>query len=131
MISANARNLRALHVETSFKENLMIGLCEELKALAGNQVLWVLSISVDMDICESKALIEDVFRRLEEVLMDPGWSTLVQVWVDIKVVRWDFLRPVTVGPDLELDLVPGAYLGRLSSRGILHYQWKDWSKPIF
>ena len=69
IISANARNLRTLQVMTVLKgkhnHTLMIGLCEELKALAGNKVLQVLKFTFSMEGCESKALVENAFRRLE------------------------------------------------------------------
>lgn len=99
---------------------LMCGLCEELKALAGNKVLQVLKLTFRMNGCESKALIEDAFRRLGEVLMDPGWSALECVSIDI-VVACCYQRVAR----LELNLVPEMYFDRLSSRKILSYKWAD------
>ena len=71
MISVNARNLRTLQVITLLKGkkfHTMCGLCEELRALAGNKainkVLQVLKFTFRMDGCESKAFVENAFRRL-------------------------------------------------------------------
>lgn len=124
IISVNARNLRTLQVMTLLKgkrsHTLMIGLCEELKTLAGNEVLQVLKFTFSMEGCESKALVENAFRKLEEVLMDPGWSTLVCVSINI-VVRCCYREVAR----LKLNSVPEKYFGRLSSRKILSYKWED------
>ena len=100
---------------------MLIGICEELKALAGNnKVLQVLEFSFLMGGCLSKGFVENAFRRLEEVLMDPGWSALVCVSIDMLVQCCD--EGVA---KLELNVVPEMYLGRLSSRKILSYKWGD------
>ena len=98
---------------TSLKSKL----CEELKALAGNKVLQVLKFTFRIDGCESKALVENAFRNLAEVLMDPGWSALVYVAIDIVVAC---CHQEVAG--LELNLVPDMYLGCLSCRKILFYK---------
>ena len=98
-----------------------IAICEELKVLAGNNlntVLQVLKFTFLVGGCLSKGLIENASRRLEEVLMDPGWSALVCVSIDILV--WCCGQGVA---KLELNLVPEMYLGRLSSPKILSYKW--------
>ena len=64
--------------------------------------------------------VKNVFRSLEEVLMGPGWSALVCVSIDIEVAC---CREAV--EELRLCLVPELYLGRLSSRKILSYKWKD------
>lgn len=124
IISVNARNLRTLQVMTLLKgkrsHTLMIGLCEELKTLAGNEILQVLKFTFSMEGCESKALVENAFRKLEEVLMDPGWSALVCVSINI-VVRCCYREVAR----LKLNSVPEKYFGRLSSRKILSYKWED------
>ena len=126
MISAHARNLRTLQVTTSLKGSsgrILMGPCEELKLLAGNGVLQVqvLKFKIYLNSLESKAEVENGFRRLEEVLMDPGWSALVCVSIDIFVNR----RYKQFAAELELNSIPERYLGRLLSRGILSYKWKD------
>jgi len=125
MISVNARNLRTLQVITLFEGSYsytpMCGLCEELKALAGNKILQVLKFTFIMNGSEPDALVENAFRRLEEVLMDPGWSALVCVSIDIVVAcRYQWYAGLE-----QLNSVPEMYLGRLSSRKILSYKWAD------
>ena len=74
MISVNAQNLKTLQVKTSLEgrhsHTLMCGLCEELKALAGNKVLQILKFTFIVNGPETDALVETAFTRLEEVLMD-------------------------------------------------------------
>ncbi|KAF8808939.1 hypothetical protein BYT27DRAFT_7188471 [Phlegmacium glaucopus] len=125
MISSNARNLRSLEVMSVFKSRrshaLMIGLCEELEALTGNNVLQFLKITFVMDGCESRTLVETAFGRLEEVLMDPGWSALkcVSIEIHVRCCYRDARR-------LELNSVPEVYLSRLSGRKILDYKGPDY-----
>lgn len=126
MISVNARNLKTLQVVTvlngrqSHPLSLMAGLCNELEALAGNKVLQTLKFTFNMGGCESKAVVETAFSRLEEVLMDRGWSALMHVSIEIKVMccLW-------VAGRVELKSIPDMYLGRLSSRKILYYNCPD------
>ena len=122
MISINARSLRTLHVVTLLRGDLVIDLCEELKALAGNKVLQVLKFTLIMRFYESEDVVGNTFRKLEEMLMDPGWSALVCVSIDIVVSDYE-----CVGLDFELSSVPEMYLGRLSSRKILSYKWSNTS----
>ena len=122
MISISARNLRTLHVNLRtlhVMTTLMLSISDELKALAGNNVLQVLKISFVMGGCESECYIEDAFRSLEEVLMDPGWSALVCVSIDIEV---ECCREAA---KRKMYSVPEMYLGRLLSRKILSYECED------
>ena len=129
MISANARNLKSLQlmtVLTSSENHIpMIGLCEELEALAKNNVLQILKFTFSMDGCGSKAVVEAAFGRLEEVLMDQGWSTLMRVSIEITV---ECCRGVA--GKLGLKSVPELYLGRLLSRKILDYKCPDFDSMV-
>ena len=125
MISVNAQNLRTLQVITFLEGSQshipMCGLCEELKALAGNKVLQILKFTFIVNGPETDALVETAFTRLEEVLMDPGWSALVFVsieMVDSSNFQW------YMGLE-HLISVPEMYLGRLSSRKILIFKWAN------
>ena len=124
MISVNAQSLRTLQVITLFEGRHghipMCGLCEELKALAGSKVLQVLKFIFIMNGSEPDALVENAFRKLEEVLMDPGWSALVCVSIDMVDSSYQWYAELD-----QLKLVPELYLGRLSSRKILSYKWAD------
>jgi len=98
----------------------MLGLCEELEALAGSKGLQVLNFAFTMEGCESKSMVETSFGKLEEVLMNPGWSALKCVSIEVYVgcCLRDARR-------LELNSVPEMYLSRLSSREILDYKLSD------
>jgi hypothetical protein len=129
MISVNARNLRTLQLMTlltgSQSPTPMIGLCEELEALARNNVFQILKFTFSMDGCESKAVIKSAFGRLEDVLMDQGWSSLMRVSIEIRVrcCHW-------VAGKLGLESIPEMYLGRLLSRKILDYKCPDFDSIV-
>jgi hypothetical protein len=96
---------------------MLVGLCEELEALAGCNVLRVLNFKFTVDGCESKTWLKDAFERLEEVLMSTGWSALKRVFVEIRLGCCS-----RQGERLHLESLPELYLSRLSSWGILVYK---------
>ena len=63
----------------------LAGLCEELEAMAGYNILEVLSIEVQVDANESGDFIGSIIQKLEKVLVKPGWSVLRQVSFRVSV----------------------------------------------
>ena len=64
---------------------------------------------------EPDSLVENAFRRLEEVLMDPGWSTLERDSIG-KVLGRSYQSYAGLE---QLNSVPEMYLACLSSRKFL------------
>lgn len=64
---------------------------------------------------EPDSLVENAFRRLEEVLMDPGWSALERDSIG-KVAGRSYQWYAGLE---QLNSVPEMYLGCLSSRKFL------------
>jgi len=89
------------------------GLCEELKGMAGHNVLEALSFEVDVIRNETADSIGSMIQNVEKVLVKPGWSALRQV---------SFTRLITcclVEDSAELaeeipSLLPDKYLSYLS-----------------
>ena len=55
------------------------GVCEELEAMAGHNMLESLSFEINVDGHETEDFIGSVIQKVEEILVKPGWSALRQV----------------------------------------------------
>ena len=90
VLSPSARTLKEFDFTISLYSipQPLTGLCEELEAMAGNNVLEAVSFEVLIDGGETEDLIGSTFRKLEEVLVKPGWSALRQVSFKVSVASW-------------------------------------------
>ena len=120
ILSSGTRALKALGFTVSasllyISLNLRLaGLCEGLEAMAGHNMLEALSIDLHVDDQEeTEDSVGSEVRRIEEVLVKPGWSALKQVSFKITLIHWG------TGPNLELykaleQTIPDKYLNHLS-----------------
>jgi hypothetical protein len=82
VLSPSARNLKVLSLSIplySIGGLPLGGLCEELEAMAGDNMLEVLSCEVCVYPSHTKDIIGSVIRNVEKVLIKPGWSSLRQI----------------------------------------------------
>lgn len=124
MVSLSAHNLTILEFTGPLKSKpndlMLVGLCDELETLARyTNVLQVLNLKIIVDGCESKTFVETAFGRLEEVLMNTGWSALKRVLVEVVVKCCNASRGAQM---LNLASVPELYLGRLSDLLVYKFQ---------
>ena len=96
LLSPGARTLKILDLKVLIVEayeeyfyHLFEGICEELEALTGNNLLEALSfeIVVGVDCDEAEDGIGSMIQNVEKVLVKPGWSTLRQVSFKVPVVH--------------------------------------------
>jgi len=92
----------------------LAGLCEELEAMAGHNMLEVLSLKVKLDdpdtATRTKDSIGSIIQNVEKVLVKPGWSALRQVSFKLSVARWGNSAELLE----ELQSLPDEYLSHLS-----------------
>jgi hypothetical protein len=91
------------------------GLCEELEALAGYNMLEALSFEVQLEVdgLETEDFIGSIIQKVEGVLVKPGWSALRQV--SLKVSFWPTLTREDSKKLFErLQSLPDKYLSNLS-----------------
>ena len=91
----------------------LAGLCEELEAMAGHNIMEVLSIEVQVDANESGDLIGSIIQKLEKVLVNPGWSVLRQVSFRVFVACFHKSSGNRAGLSKVLELLPDKYLSYL------------------
>jgi hypothetical protein len=94
------------------------GLCEELEAMAGHNVLEALSVHVEVDGPEEEDLIGSIFRKVEKTLVESGWSALRRVSFKVSIIfcmvsRDDISWEDSVKLFEALQSLPDKYLSHL------------------
>ena len=82
-LSPTAHILKVLGLTVGYRSSVCSGVCEELEAMAGHNMLEVLSFEVKVSGLESEDFIGSVFQKVEEILVKPGWSALGQVYFKV------------------------------------------------
>ena len=122
VLSPGASTLKVLdlkvHIDVSYENFLyepLEGICEELEALAGNNVLEALSfeivVPVRVDIDETENYIGSLIQEMEKVLVKPGWSTLRQVSFKLPILGFSARNSVELSKMLQS--LPDKYLSHL------------------
>jgi hypothetical protein len=110
----SARNLKVLNLSISLysiEANLPLGgLCEELEAMAGHNMLEALSCEVCVFPSQTKDIIGSVIQNMEKVLVKPGWSSLRQVSLKLSCMA----SGCGGISSEELQSLPDEYLSHLS-----------------
>ena len=92
ILSRRARTLKFLDLAVSLYNKrtsvLLGGICEELEALAGHNMLEALSFIVYFDGHETEDLIGSIIQKVEGVLVKPGWFALRKVSFKLEVSFW-------------------------------------------
>ena len=106
MLSPRARTLKELDLGVwTHSDHQQLGLCEELEAMAGNNVLEDLSLTLVPENDMKAESIGFIFQKVEEILVKPGWSALRRVSFKVARCRIDFEA---------LQSIPDKYLSHLS-----------------
>ena len=92
----------------------LAGLCEELEAMAGHNMLEALSFKVDVDGYETEKFIGCVLHNVEKVLVKPGWSALRQVSFEVTIACCLVSTEVSAKLSEALQSLPDKYLSHLS-----------------
>jgi hypothetical protein len=121
-IQVLSRTLKVLDLTVSLYHGSSIflgGLCEELEALAGHNMLEALSFKVRVDGLETEDFIGSIIQKVEKVLVKPGWSALRQVSFTFlldprqTLTRWEVDTGSAKLSDA-LQSLPDKYLSHLS-----------------
>jgi hypothetical protein len=115
ILSPSARTLKFLGLKVFLYDNglHLAGICEELKAMAGDNMLEVLSFEVHVGHSRWHLLVETVdsigltIQSVEKVLLKHGWSALRQV-------SFKLLMPDGESRHERLQSLPDKYLSHLS-----------------
>ena len=119
ILSPRARTLKVLDLtgcllKSSVHEHSIhipfVGLCEELEAMAGHNVLESLSFEVYLFTRDAEEFVGSIMQNVEKVLVKPGWSALKQV--SFKVPITDYMLNGE-GLSEELQSLPDKYLNHL------------------
>ena len=111
ILSPIARTLKVLDLTVSLS---LPGLCEELEALAGHNMLEALSLEVEVDGNETEDFIGSIIQNVEKVLVRPGWPALSQVSIKVSIACCLVSKEDSAKLSEALQSLPDKYLSHLS-----------------
>ena len=117
ILSSIARTLKFLDFRVSLSDSTtspLAGLCGELEAMAGHNVLETLSVRVDIDGNETEDFIGSIVQNVETVLIKPGWPALRQVSLRLSIACCLVSRDDSAKLSEALQSLPDKYLSLLS-----------------
>ena len=133
ILSPSARTLKTLEltIHLCHAGPPFAGLCKELEAMAGHNVLEVLAFRVDIDQTvealgsriETADFIGSRIETVDKVLVKPGWSTLKQISVDISILCCLLPRETSAEWVKALQCLPDKYLSHLSNLESVTLNW--------
>ena len=136
VLSAGAGTLKALDLTLYLSEgydnairivNLPFrGLCEELEAMAGHNMLESLSLEVNVNRYETADVIGSMIQSVEMVLVKPGWTALRQVSFKVPVACCRLDNTCERLAEELQSLLPDKYLNRLSKLDLISLNFSSY-----
>ena len=117
ILSTSARTLKVLRLTVPIYDDStslrLAGLCEELEAMTGHNMLEALSLEVEVDRPKREVYIGSIIQNVEKILVKPGWSSLRQVSLTVSITC---PMAASKGKKLSeaLQSLPDKYLNHLS-----------------
>ena len=115
LLSLSARTLKVLDLTVSLYHSSVGGLCEELEAMAGHNMLEAFSFEVHVEYLgnDTEEAIGSTIQKMEKVLVKkPGWSVLRQVSFKVTCSRVSWSDKAKLSEALQS--LPDKYLSHLS-----------------
>jgi hypothetical protein len=120
LLSPSARTLKVLDLTVLLYDNTfpvplaLAGICEELEAMAGHNMLEALSLEVRVDGDKTEVIVGSIIQNVEKVLVKPGWSALNQVSFKVSIICCMSTK-YSVELCEALQSLPDNYLSHLSN----------------
>jgi hypothetical protein len=118
ILSLSARTLKVLDLKLPLYDDSLAlqlaGLCEELEAMAGHNMLEALSFQVGINCDGTEDSIGSIIQKVEKVLVKPGWSALRRISFKLILVRWGKDDGYSTELCEALKFLPDKYLSHLS-----------------
>jgi len=119
-LSPSARTLKVLDLTVDL-QIFFEGLCEELEALAGHNMLEALSFEVRVALYDTEDIIGLAIQKVENVLVKSGWSALREVSINVAI---PFSRKNIELFKLEaIQSLPDRYLNHLSKLDSIAFKY--------
>ena len=114
-----ARTLKVLDLTVSLYNDSvpllpLAGLCEELAAMAGHNILEALFLDVHVEGHETEESIGSIIQYVEKALVKPGWSALKQVSIKVSIACCLVSTEVSAKLSEALQSLPDKYLSHFS-----------------
>jgi hypothetical protein len=115
ILSPSASTLKVLDLTVFLYDELpLAGLCDELEAMAGHNMLEALSFEVRVDSDETVDSIGSIIQKVEKELVKPGWSALRQISFTFLISCCHVSREDSAKLSEALQSLPDKYLSHLS-----------------
>ena len=115
ILSLSAHTLKVFDLTVSlYSVPSPAGLCEELEAMAGHNMLEALSFEFGVGGRETEDFIGSIIQKVWEVLIKPGWSALRQVSFKVTIACCLVSREDSAELSEALQSLPDKYLSHLS-----------------
>ena len=102
------------------------GLCKELEAMAGHNMLESLSLEVNVNRYETADVIGSMIQSVEMVLVKPGWTALRQVSFKVPVACCRLDNTCERLAEELQSLLPDKYLNRLSKLDLISLNFSSY-----
>ena len=113
----------------------LAGLCEELEAMTGHNVLEALSFEFHVDGNETEEFIGSIIQKVEKILVEPGWCALTQISFNISIACCMMPKKEIIAELLEtLQSLPDKYLShilKLEAVAFNYSAYADTSKCVY
>ena len=119
ILSLGARTLKVLDLTVSlYNDSIpllpLAGLCEELEAMAGHNILEALFLDVQVEGHETEEFIGSIIQNVEKALVKSGWSALRQVSFKVSIACCLVSTEVSAKLSEALQSLPDKYLSHFS-----------------
>ena len=122
-ILSSTESLKFLDLRVSLYYNgvgSLAGLCEELEAMSGHNMLEALSLEILLSAHHTMDFVGSKIQEVENVLAKPGWSALRQVSFKLRLTHWGGTEKLAEA----LQSLPDKYLSHLPKLEVFDYSVK-------
>ena len=116
ILSPSARTLKVLDLTAPICDLVplsLVGLYQELEAMAGHNILEALSFEVYVGRREAVDFIGSIMQNVEKVLVKPGWSSLRQISFKVSIQSYVVEDSAVAELSEALQSLPDKYLSHL------------------
>jgi hypothetical protein len=125
ILSPTAHTLKVLDVTVRIydDDSTLGGLCKELEAMTGHNMLEALSFEIELVGDEEEDFVGSLIQKMEKILVKPGWSALRQVSFKAPIACCRVSTEDSTKLSEALQSLPNKYLNHLPKLGSVDFNF--------